>query len=190
MRAHGVACELGQPYFHLDGDAFLWRPLPPHAERAPVFCENVFSRGGLSPWARRYFEERGATLPPSWDVGDSSLAGGILGGSDLETLSQWVREAEAWYDAPQNERAWSDLFREHRWVVGMGEEPLVGAVCAARGVLPVGLFPRFAWRERGVYEHLAGGSAKAAGGPHVLMALRDLDPGLFDRVMRHAREAA
>jgi len=189
LRAHRVACQLGDPYFHIDGDAFLWAPLPPHAERAPVFCESVFSAGGIAPPVRELFERHHGFVPPSWGRGDSSLAGGILGGTDLETLHQWVTEAETWEDDPRNAAAWTLVHATERWALGMSEEPLVGSVCAARGVTPLGLFPRFGWRQPGVYEHFMAAGAKAAHGPRILNALRDVDPVVFERVMAH-REAA
>lgn len=189
LRAHRVACELGDPYVHVDGDVFLWAPLAPHVERAPVFCESIFSAGGIGHWAREVFERHGGSVPPSWGHGDSSLAGGILGGNDLETLHQWIDEAEAWEDDPRNSEAWQHLLEGHRWCLGMSEEPLVGSVCSARGVAPVGAFPRFGWRKPGVYEHFMGAGAKAAFGPHILQALRDVAPLLFERVTHH-REAA
>jgi len=31
----------GEPFFHIDGDAFLFAPLPQHLQDAPIFCQCI-----------------------------------------------------------------------------------------------------------------------------------------------------
>jgi hypothetical protein len=82
------------PFFHLDNDVFLWRPLPAAVTAAPIFAQNpeTFRFEDQSLYRLDAFvqgiERFGGWLPEEWhwyvkQRGNGALCCGIFGGQEL-----------------------------------------------------------------------------------------------------------
>jgi hypothetical protein len=109
-----------QPFVHIDTDVFLWKPLPPNLAEAPVFaqCRDHFSR---TDWCYRprdveqAFAQEKLALPKEWEYvqsRDTVLTAencGILGGTNIDFLRYYSKQALDLVLRPQHAAAWSRL---------------------------------------------------------------------------------
>lgn len=109
-----------QPFVHIDNDVFLWKRLPEHVERAPVFAQNPewFPPAGES-WYRPHAFDRAVRSYAGWTPdewrwytarrGSEAICCGILGGMCVEFLSYYARLAIDMIEHPRNAAAWRAL---------------------------------------------------------------------------------
>lgn len=131
-----------EPFLHLDGDVFLWKPFPDDMLRQPIvvqqlenqnqFHESVFSdvRGSLGEF------------PPYEQGAYSSILSqynmGVFGGSDLAHIHTYAQDSMAFVrnnlirlSTLQNPNAFSTFFEQH----------LLTQYLRAQGVSPYCLLP-------------------------------------------------
>jgi hypothetical protein len=110
-----------QPFVHLDTDVFLWAPLPPSIENAPVFAqcpENYHSIDQhCSPLVvERAFERHHLELPVEWEWSRSRWDRhfredncGVLGGTQVGFLRHYAQTALHLLLYPQHAPAWAEI---------------------------------------------------------------------------------
>lgn len=117
-----------RPFVHIDGDAFLWLPLPEHLERAQVLAQNPEP---IEPGASFYQPERieaaaaraGFRLPVEWTGyrrKPGTLRGeccGIYGGRNLDFIRHVAGLALGLLEGPASRRAMAALDDKPRLMV-------------------------------------------------------------------------
>jgi hypothetical protein len=187
MIATRMLCERGDPFFHVDGDVFLWKRPPDAWIASPVFAESIYGLdidwlgfGGFLEAARQ------TGMPAGWDLSvDRSIALGIYGGSDLDTLDACARIGIELSTDARYAPLWEG--REPMASV-FSEEVTFSSVCHGRGVSPSVLFQndRDKWTpgtaDRIGYTHLIAWTKKQYGA-RVLRALAQRSPTMYERCM-------
>jgi hypothetical protein len=203
-----------RPFVHIDTDVFLWKPLPPEVESAPVLaqCPEYFhrhsGRGGIDMTA--VFSGHGLPLPIEWEWANSREDTfvreencGILGGCRIDFLRHYSQTAVNLILHPQNAPVLDGL--PHKSNVAI--EQFFLAACLDfhrhradspyRGVRVKYLFP--SWDDavnpncstRAGFTHLLGGSKSS---PAVARRLEERtkreDPGYFRLCQRVAAKAS
>lgn len=109
-----------EPFVHLDSDVFLWKALPRDLECAPVLAQNP-EYLTQAPYYRPEAMERalaglaGSWLPGEWRWYRSSgrpqraECCGIVGGTCVEFLRHYARQAIMLIEAPANRRGFARL---------------------------------------------------------------------------------
>jgi hypothetical protein len=118
------------PYVHIDSDAYLWKPLPPALEAAPVLAQHPeyhrLGQAGYHPDAiEQSMAAHGGVLPAEWEWARSrgpmlrAENCGILGGQDTAFLRHYANQAIATIERPENAPAWEQVGdkRTHNLVV-------------------------------------------------------------------------
>lgn len=106
------------PFVHIDTDVFLWRRLPEHVERAPVFAQNPepFTLGASHykpERMQRLMTETDGWVPPEWEWSLSlgSLQRGeccgIAGGNHVAFIQYYAETALRVIEEPRNRAGWS-----------------------------------------------------------------------------------
>lgn len=203
--------EQRKPFLHIDGDAFLWQPLPEEVAAGDVIAQNPeeFDFDGASWYQPMTVETAvsaaGGWLPEEWAwytarrVG-TALCCGILGGHRVDFLRHYARTAIKVMEHPRNRAAWPEV-DERIEIAVLFEQYLLAAALAyhaerpdspyhgieARCLFPTAEASRDPEAARRVgYTHLIG-AAKAD--PVLCERLearvrRDL-PEAYERVVRH-----
>jgi hypothetical protein len=108
------------PFVHLDSDVFLWRALPEAVVAAPIFAQNPEefffedqSLYRLEPFMAG-ITRAGGWLPPEWRWyaearGRHAVCCGMLGGTRVDFIAHFARQAQAVIAAPDNQSAWPGL---------------------------------------------------------------------------------
>jgi hypothetical protein len=105
-----------EPFIHVDSDAYLWSPLPERLTTAPVLAQNIETfRQGASYYKPEIFESALAGrgwLPPEWAQARrfrgeplAAVCCGILGGTDVEFLAHYAKQAIGLVSRPENRLA-------------------------------------------------------------------------------------
>jgi hypothetical protein len=109
-----------RPFLHIDGDVFLWRPLPPEVAAAAVIVQNpeLFEFGGAAWYQPEPVEAAvkavGGWLPVEWAWHTARRAGtalccGILGGHRVDFLRHYADIAIRAMEHPRNRAAWPEV---------------------------------------------------------------------------------
>ncbi len=110
-----------RPFIHIDTDVFLWKPLPSHVEKSPVFgqypeshYQNHSCRAAIEIEAA--FSRENRNLPVEWEWARSRWETyvneencGIVGGTNVEFLRYYATKAVDLVLDEANGRAWSQL---------------------------------------------------------------------------------
>ena len=133
-----------EPFIHIDGDAFLWKPLPPELESAPVFAQSPET---FDPdrddhfYPARAVERSIAWLPEEWrwyTAGRGVRAAsccGILGGTRVDLIAQYADLGIRVAQDPRNAAGWATWGNRGLCNV-LVEQMLLAAVVAHRRAFP------------------------------------------------------
>ena len=124
--AMGKLCAYAQqttPFVHIDSDVYLWKPLPERLEQAALFAQNPeWHTSGRSFYRPEWFEHwvgsRGGWLPeelthyvhPQGVLRAENC--GILGGTRVDFITHYARQALDIIRHPSNRPLWPAL--EHK----------------------------------------------------------------------------
>jgi hypothetical protein len=109
-----------KPFVHLDGDVYLWKPLPPRLLSAAVMAQNPEDVRNF-PWydldfCQSIIRDRGeGTIPIEWrryrTTGSLQQAAccGILGGNNIGFLQRYASTAIQILENPRNRSAFATL---------------------------------------------------------------------------------
>lgn len=137
-----AVAEQDAPFVHVDGDVFLWRPLPERLARTPVFTQNPEPLGPHTTYYRPGMVEAALQARPggwvpeewSWYLGSGlPLRGdccGIVGGQAVDFLRHWARAAIRMVEHPGNRAAWESI--EHRELDMVSVEQFFLSACVER----------------------------------------------------------
>lgn len=173
-----------RPFVHIDTDVFLWKPLPPALEAAPVFAQNpepiVPGLTCYMPGAIEALLEPSGWLPDEWRWYRQSPGPwraeccGIFGGSDVAFIQNYARLALRMLMDPRNAPLLRPMTDKPSHMI-LAEQYLLTACIEysrsqSRGALPeieIGyLFPDIATAYRpeaaaaAGYTHLAAGAKR------------------------------
>jgi hypothetical protein len=184
LQAARVAAGMGDPFVHVDADLFLWKPLPDRILRAPLLGESLYRTSDFVSVDQcgRAIEAAGGALPAAWGRADQSVACGVFGGADLDTIGEWLAAAGPLYAEP----AAAALAAATPSAPMIPEEYLFRQTALARGVPIETVFKseRAKWRggaaRRLGYTHLIGDGKYRYGGA-VCARLEHDAPALFAR---------
>jgi hypothetical protein len=107
-----------RPFFHLDTDVFLWRPLPANVMNASVFAQCPEDHA-LDEWCgprdiERAFAQHGLTLPAEWEWSRSRFPSyfreenvGVLGGTRFDFIRYYANLAIGLVMNPNHAAAWA-----------------------------------------------------------------------------------
>jgi hypothetical protein len=106
-----------EPFFHVDYDVYLWKPLPSRLVDAPVFAQNPEDESWYAPdECETLIESAGdSALPIEWkwhrDRGSVRKAAncGIVGGNDISFLHHYATQALELLRSPRNRTALAKL---------------------------------------------------------------------------------
>lgn len=174
-----LACAQQQePFFHIDGDVYLWKRLPTQIEQTAIICQSFEMRNWHARYDRVYdrprklMEQHLKWLPDSWRYMTDHIAcnTAIFGGQDVECLRGFADDAIALMESPANEVAWNHLAdRANGWMNCVIEQQLFYCSAKKRGRCVIPLFfvddgrPRM--RELG-YSHMSGEKVSSSGNIH------------------------
>jgi hypothetical protein len=127
------------PFVHIDGDVFLWQPLPAAVAGAPAFAQHPeeFPAGkhGGPRDVEEAFARAGLGLPAEWTWARSLSADrfreanlGIFGGTDAAFARYYARLALGLALNPAHADAWASI--PHRGAVNATIEQFLFAACA------------------------------------------------------------
>jgi hypothetical protein len=106
-----------RPFLHIDGDAYLWKPLPAHVREAELIVQYpeaplldfgyhpedidalIGSGGGWLPAAWRWYRSSGRA--------EVALNCGVMGGHGLELIRSYADSAILMVEHPRNRPGWS-----------------------------------------------------------------------------------
>ena len=102
LHAASMMCRRGEPYLHIDHDAFLTKGIPDSLKEAPFVCEFAYESG-------KYLEGLNLRLPkPVFErVPPRCLATGICGGNDLDLILKYATASIETATDPANRAALS-----------------------------------------------------------------------------------
>jgi hypothetical protein len=146
----------GGPFFHIDGDAFLWSPLPRGIREAPIFAQNLDCFSYLTEALESL---RPGWLPPTWrgatdEVWRAGANTGIVGGHDASFFHEYASAAIELIEHPNNRPAWSQIPNDWRFSSNaLVEQFLFCAMAKARRVEVLYLLPSEATAAEKTYRH-------------------------------------
>jgi hypothetical protein len=179
-----VACSLqDRPFVHLDNDVFLWKALPRDVAESPVLAQCPYSFTRNDPYFRPQeielaFAQEALELPAEWIWARTNrdnfpaANGGVLGGSSVEFLRYYARNALDLILKPQHGPAWARLAEkwgpyvliEEFFLVACVEYHRLRAASPYWGVRMSHVFPSYehaydpSYSARVGYTHLMGGA--------------------------------
>lgn len=183
-----------EPFVHVDADVYLWKPLPRRLRTAPVFTQNPEPISVESFYYRPRMVEDvllshdGGSVPEEWSWylrsglpprGDCC---GIFGGTDVEFIRYYARQAVGMVEHPVNRRAWLGIAHRELDVISV-EQYLLAACVEHHARTPGSPFAKV--RMEHLFSTLEGtyapGRAEAAGYTH-LIADTKRDPAVMARL--------
>lgn len=94
--AYQKACEIGEPFLHLDADVFLWEPLPDKLLNSSVFCQSSdYFKIGQNVYDTTSLETiTNLSVPQIWKdhIGLQAYNMGIFGGTNLSLINNYCIE--------------------------------------------------------------------------------------------------
>jgi len=107
-----------EPFFHLDDDAYLWKPLPPDVEAAPVFAQNPEQFAEALFYRPEEFEfilkgVNDGWIPMEWEwfraFGREQRGEccGIVGGNRLDFIRHYADTSLKFIEHPLNQAGWA-----------------------------------------------------------------------------------
>lgn len=134
-----------EPFIHIDNDVFLWKPLPPDLEAAPVLAQNPEPfRLGASYYHPDEFEfvlkvfQQG-WLPPEWEwyiqsgTWQRGECCGILGGNRVDFLNYVADLALRILDHPRNQAQLAGLSEKIEYMLLLEQYLLAACIDYHRG---------------------------------------------------------
>lgn len=116
LRAIQLAAQRGEPFVHIDGDVFLYKPLPLEVQAAGVFAETqqpfVFFDFDIIPFVAQVPEKGPFDLPLATH---QAYRCGIVGGHNTAFLGEWATAALNLALHPSNERYFSKFHVAKVW---------------------------------------------------------------------------
>lgn len=143
-------CSLKKPFIHIDYDFFLWRGIPERIRKSRVFAAHNDSSNVFYDYGVAELLERCPNLSPLLTA-DSlprrALNTGIFGGTDLDFISRYARDALNFVLDPGNDEFFFEkhLLPEDRWCPKHAmkscivEQYLLACACSFYGVIPENL---------------------------------------------------
>jgi hypothetical protein len=106
--AYKYICSLGEPFLHLDGDVFLWEPLPEDLLQSNIFCESedIF-KVGKDSYNYNLIPDT-YPIPKIWssNKGINTYSMGIIGGIDLLNIEKYCNFAIDMINNPKYYDLW------------------------------------------------------------------------------------
>lgn len=118
-KLHAYRSQEG-PFVHIDSDVFLWKPLPPWAQAAPIFAQNpeLFPEDGVTCYrpemCQTTIQSSGGWLPDEWiwyngRGGNEAVNCGVLGGNHTRFIGYYADQAISMMQHLDNQAAWKSL---------------------------------------------------------------------------------
>jgi hypothetical protein len=101
-----------KPFVHLDNDAILWDGLPEWAKEADIFVQNTEDKGWFEHSYLPEINHANKVLrhfPPNWGISKEAYCLGIFGGTDLETIQEYTKEALKFVFHKYNKYGWDSI---------------------------------------------------------------------------------
>ncbi|WP_204344520.1 DUF6734 family protein [Psychroserpens algicola] len=101
-----------KPFVHLDNDAILWKGLPKWALDAPIFVQNTEDKNWFKSAYASEIEHATSILsyfPKNWNKTKEAYCTGIFGGTDLDFIQRYCKEALKFINDKRNADAWKTI---------------------------------------------------------------------------------
>lgn len=112
--AYNIACQNG-PFLHLDGDVFLWEPLPEDLINSGIFAQSPDASFDSDVYSMKFFKK----MPEVWKKykNNSSLIQpynmGIFGGKDILNIKKYCDFVLDMVNDPNFEQTWNNHGESH-----------------------------------------------------------------------------
>jgi len=155
IMAYGVAARRFGSFAHIDGDVFLWRPLPGHLLNAAAFAQHP--EGVQHFYDLRSLDILPVSHPATFRRPATVPNMGITGGTDSSFWIRYSDECLDWVRQPANRAVWN----QHRlwWGAILAEQWFMGAFAEDAGADIAYLFggvPSDSDAEQARFTHLLG----------------------------------
>ncbi|WP_460220382.1 DUF6734 family protein [Psychroserpens sp. MEBiC05023] len=101
-----------KPFVHLDNDAILWKGLPKWAQDAPIFVQNTEDKRWFESVYRAEINHANKVLnyfPKNWNVAKEAYCTGVFGGTDIDFIQRYCKEALKFINDKRNAKAWKTI---------------------------------------------------------------------------------
>jgi len=101
-----------KPFIHLDNDAILWDGLPEWAKKADIFVQNTEDKSWFEDAYMPQVNHANKVLnyfPPNWGISKEAYCLGIFGGTDIETIQEYTKEALLFITHKYNKYGWDGI---------------------------------------------------------------------------------
>lgn len=176
------------PFVHLDNDAILWKGLPEWARNAPVFVQNTEDKNWFKTVYTPEINHASKTLsyfPKNWNTTQEAYCTGIFGGTDIDFIQRYCKEALKFINEKRNAKVWSTIENKGSYCIIF--EQYILACLAQYYKKDTVFFDRFLNKKRlrdlG-YTHIWGAKKDTAIEAVLLKRLQKEDPDTAKRVMR------
>lgn len=101
-----------KPFVHLDNDAILWKGLPKWAKESPIFVQNTEDKNWFKDVYTPEINHANKVLnyfPKNWSETKEAFCTGIFGGTDIDFIQRYCKEALKFINDKRNTKGWKTI---------------------------------------------------------------------------------